>query len=113
MTLYYWITKYEQKAEKFILLPGFTLYCNPEKGFFCWRVFGDVLEIDHTCTNDHKWAEREAALIAKKHHCKLIRTQTFRDPASYMRLTKAKINISLSGIRPNRKMYWVFEKEVL
>lgn len=113
MTLEQWIAKYEQKAEKFILLPGFTIYYKPEKGFFCWRKTGDVLEIDHTCTNDHNWAETEAILIAKKHHCKLICTQTFCDPAAYMRLTKAKINISLSGIRPNGKMYWVFEKEVL
>ena len=113
MTLQQWITKYEQKSEKFILLPGFTIFYNPERGFFCWRVFENVFEIDHTCTNDIYYCYQTANDLAKKHHCQLIRTQTFRDPASYMRLTKSKINLSLSGIRPNEKMYWVFEKEVL
>jgi hypothetical protein len=107
-----WRKKYEEKAEKLIILPGFQLYYKPDKGFFYWAKTGHALEIDHTCTNDFKWAEQKAAELAREHNCSILRTSTHRDPAAYTRLTKAKINLSLSGIRPNGKFYWVFEKSI-
>ncbi|CQR74169.1 hypothetical protein SpAn4DRAFT_0631 [Sporomusa ovata] len=41
-----------------------------------------------------------------------MRTATARSPAAYMRLFKGRINIALSGIKPNGKMYWYFETDV-
>lgn len=112
MQLSDWIKKYEAKAEKLIPLPGFAIYFEPEKGFFYWAVKDGVFEIDHTCTDDIMWAYKTAYSMAKKRLCKLLRTSTFRDPAAYMRLTKGTPNLALSGIRPNGKFYWVFQKEV-
>lgn len=112
MTLDEWIKKYEQEAEEFIKLPGFLTYYEPDKGFFCWAVVGDAFEIDHTCTNDGKWAYNTAYAMAKKRRCKILRTATFRDPAAYMRLFKCTPNLAISGIKPNGKFYWIFEKEV-
>lgn len=112
MTLDEWIKKYEQKSEEFHLLPGFVIYFEPDKGFFCWHVWRDVFEVDHTCTNDVMHMFDVANTMAKKRGCSLMRTATKRDPAAYMRLTKAKINVPLSGIRPNGEFYWVFEKGV-
>lgn len=111
-TLDEWIAQYEKKAEKFILLPGFKIYYKPDKGFFCWAKVGNVLEIDHSCTNNVNWAENCAITLAKQLGCILLRTATFHDPAAYMRLTKAKINLAESHVRANGKMYWIFEKEV-
>lgn len=113
MKLSDWVAKYEKKAEKLITLPGFQCYYETDKGFFYWKVFGDVFEIDHTCTNDVMYFIKVANDMAKKRGCKLMRTATFRDPAAYMRLTKNKPNISLSGIRPNGKFYWIFERDVI
>jgi hypothetical protein len=113
MTLQDWITKYEQEAEEFILLPGFSIYYRPEKGFFCWRIWRDVFEIDHTCTIDIKWADDKISELAKQHNCTILRTATFRDPAAYMRFRKATPNIAMSGLRPNNKFYWVFERKVI
>lgn len=113
MTFEQWVTKYEQKAEKYILLPGFSIYFEPDKGFFCWNVFRDVFEIDHTCTNDIKWAYGKCLEMAKQRNCILLRTATNRSPGSYMRLTKGIPNLSLSGVRANGKMYWIFEGRVI
>ena len=113
MKLQQWITKYEQEAEEFNLLPGFSIYFEPDKGFFCWHVFGGILEIDHTCTNDIQFMNNAANKIAKEHHCRILRTATFRNPAAYMRLQKVKLNLPLSGLRPNGKFYWIFEREAI
>lgn len=113
MTLNDWIAKYEQKAEKFVLLPGFSIHFEPDKGFFCWRVWQNVFEIDHTCTDDHAWAYNMVMQMAKERGCRLLRTATFRNPAAYMRLFKGTPNLALSGLRPNGKFYWIFEKEVI
>lgn len=113
MKLKEWIAKYEQEAEEFILLPGFSIYYEPEKGFFCWRVFGNIFEVDHTCTNDGKWAYNTVNEVAKLFGCKFIRTATKRNPRAYKRLFKGSINFALSGIRPNGEMYWIFEKKVI
>lgn len=113
MTLQQWINKYERKAESYVVIPGFSLYFEPNKGFFLYAKIGDAFEIDATCTNDiHHFAD-VANKMAKQRGCRFIRTQTFHDPAAYMRLTKADINISLSGVRSNGRMYWVFEKKVI
>jgi hypothetical protein len=50
--------------------------------------------------------------MAKERGCKILRTATYRNPVAYMRLTKATPNIALSGIRPNGKFYWIFDKNV-
>ena len=113
MKLSEWITKYEEKAEKFELLPGFSIYYEPDKGFFCWNVWRDVFEIDHCCTNDIKWADSKCVELAKQHHCKILRTAVKRDPSAYMRMTKATPNITLSGVRPNGEFYWIFERTVI
>ncbi|WP_110953040.1 hypothetical protein [Anaerosinus massiliensis] len=113
MTLDDWIKRYEKKAEKFSLIPGFSIYYEPDKGFFCYKITGNVFEVDHTCTNDVKHLVTVAQYKAKKHNCKVIVTQTLHDPAVFMRLLKWNIRIDLSGIRDNGKMYWVFEKEVI
>lgn len=112
MKLEDWITKYEKEAEKFELLLGFSVYYEPDKGFICWRAFKNILEIDHTCTNDIKWADAKCVELAKQHHCNILRTATKRNPSAYMRFTKATPNLSLSGVRPNGFMYWVFERPV-
>lgn len=111
-TLNDWVKKYEAKAEKLDILPGFSLDYVPGKGFMCWKVIGRVFEIGHTCTNDVKFFENRAIEAAKEMGCVKIRTQTFRDPVAYRRLTGAIIRWDLSGVRPNGKMYWVFDKEV-
>lgn len=113
MQLNDWIKKYEKKAEKFKVLPGFSIYYEPDKGFFCWKVIGNVFEVDHTCTNDVQHFYKVANDMAKEQGCILMRTQTFHNPSAYMRLSKARLNLELSGVRPNGKMYWVFEKEVI
>lgn len=113
MNLKKWIDKYEKEAEEFNLLPGFSIYFKPGKGFFCWKLFGSIIEIDHTCTNDIKDIDNTIVQIAKENDCKIIRTSTARNPAAYMRLTKATPNIALSGIRPNGKFYWIFERKVI
>jgi hypothetical protein len=112
ITLQDWITKYEQEAEKLIIIPGFQCHYEPDKGFFYWAVVGDVFEIDHTCTNDITWAHDTAMQMAKVRLCRLLRTATHRNPAAYMRLTKGTPNLQFSGIRPNGKFYWVFDKIV-
>jgi hypothetical protein len=129
-TLDEWITKYEQEAEELIILPGFQCHYEPDKGFFYWKVspntikiqlayscmyinFGNVFEVDHTCTNDIAHMFQVANDMAKQRGCTVMLTATKRDPASYMRLTRAKINLTYSGIRPNGNMYWCFEKEVI
>ncbi|WP_094603466.1 hypothetical protein SPSIL_015240 [Sporomusa silvacetica DSM 10669] len=112
MTLQQWITKYEKEAEKFILLPGFVIYYEPEHGFFCWKVTGNSFEIDHTCTDNIHWAHNKCMKMAKERGCKLLRTATTHDPAAYMRLTKGTPNIALSSVKPNGKMYWIFEQKV-
>jgi hypothetical protein len=113
MQLSEWIAKYEKKAEKFELLPGFQIYYEPDKGFFCWHKFGDVFEIDHTCTENVTWAHDKCVEMAKARGCKMLRTATSRDPSGYMRLTKSTPNIALSGIRPNGTFYWIMEKKVI
>jgi hypothetical protein len=113
MTFDEWKAKYEQKAEKLIVIPGFQCYFEPDKGFFYWHQFGDVFEIDHTCTNDHKWLMNKLMEMAKVRGCKLLRTQTLHDPAVFTRLFKGRIRLDLSGIRQNGKMYWTFERAVI
>jgi len=113
MELNKWIEKYERKAEEFIVLPGFSLYFEPDKGFFLYAKIGNVFEVDATCTNDIHCFFDIANRMAKERGCTFMRTQTLHDPAAYMRLTKADINIALSGIRSNGKMYWVFERRVI
>lgn len=113
MTLQQWITKYEQEAEAFNLLPGFSIYYEPDKGFFCWHKFKNIFEIDHTCTSDIMWAHDTCMNMAKEQHCTVLRTATKRPPAVYMRKTKAKLNLPLSGLRPNGDFYWIFDKEVI
>lgn len=112
MTLQQWITKYEQEAEEFNLLPGFSIYYEPDKGFFCWHVFGGILEIDHACTSDHSWLMDKLMQMAKENHCKILRTATKHNPASFMRLFKGRLNLSISGLRSNGLFYWIFEREV-
>jgi hypothetical protein len=112
MNLQEWITKYEQEAEEFIKLPGFSIYHEPDKGFFYWNVLNGVFEIDHTCTNDIKWADNKCLEIAKQFKCRILRTAIKCNPAAYMRLTKSTPNIALSGIRPNGNFYWVMERAV-
>jgi len=112
MTLTEWITLYESRAEPFIPLPNFLTYFSPDKGFFLWKVTGDAFEIDHTCTSDAHHMNKIANEMAKIRGCRLIRTATFRDPAAYMRFMKCVPNLSLSGIRPNGKFYWVMERLV-
>lgn len=114
-TLRQWIAKYEAKAEKLIILPGFSIYFEPEKGFFYWKVtydttHGKIFEVDHTCTNDGKWAYNKAYEMAKEHGCKWIVTATSRDPAAYMRMYKCQPVLTHSGIRQNGVFYWVFKK---
>lgn len=113
MTLQQWIIKYEQEAEEFNLLPGFSIYYEPDKGFFCWHKFKHIFEIDHTCTNDIMWAHNACMKLAKEQNCTLLRTATTRNPAVYMRVTKAKPNLPLSGLRANGEFYWIFDKEVI
>jgi hypothetical protein len=108
-TLEDWVKKYEKKAEPFELKQGFSLYFNKRRGFFCYRAVGGVFEIDHTCTNNVKEIFQIANIMAKERSCNMVRTATYRDPAAYLRLLKGKINLSLSGLRPNGKFYWVFE----
>ncbi len=113
MTREEWIKKYEAKAEKFNLLPGFSIYFEPDKGFFCWHVWRDVLEVDHTCTNDIMYMVGVANNIAKMYKCNLMRTCTCRDPVAYAKLNKgSQINLPLSCVKANGKMYWTFEREV-
>lgn len=112
MTLEQWITKYEKKAEKYDLLLGFSIYFEPDKGFFQWHVWNDVFEVNHSCTNDAQYMLKVANDMAKKRGCKIIRTAVKRNPASYMRLMKCTPNIPLSRVRPNGIFYWVFDKEV-
>jgi hypothetical protein len=112
MTLDEWKVKYEQKAEPLIPLPGFSLYFEPDKGFFYWHKFGDVFEIDHTCTDDVMWAHNKCMDMAVATCCKILRTATYRNWVAYKRLTKATVNWSLSGFRPNGKFYYIFEKQV-
>lgn len=113
MTLQQWITKYEQEAEKFTLLPGFVIYFEPNKGFFCYRSWQGVFEIDHTCTTNGKWAYNKCMELAKERGCKWLITATERDPAAYMRLFKVTPVLEYSGIRSNGNFYWVFKKEVV
>jgi hypothetical protein len=112
-TLADWITKYEAEAEPLTPLPGFQCYYEPDKGFFYWHVCNNVFEVDHTCTNDIAYMFQVANDMAKRRGCTVMLTVTKRDPVAYMRLTKAKINLTYSGIRPNGNMYWCFEKEVI
>jgi len=108
-----WIAKYEKEAEKFELLPGFSIYFESDKGFFCWGTRQGVFEVDHCCTTDAKYMNDKANDMAKEMHCHTLRTATSRKPATYMRFMKCTPNLSLSGIRPNKKMYWVFERKVI
>jgi hypothetical protein len=105
-----WIELYEKKAEKFELLPGFQIYFEPDKGFFCWAVWGDVFQVDHSCTNDFHYFFEVANKMAKEKGCTKLRTQTTRNPAAYLRLTKGKL-VGLSFLH-QKGLYWVFEKEV-
>jgi hypothetical protein len=102
MTLQQWITKYEQEAEEFDLLPGFSVYYEPDKGFFCWHKFNHIM-----------WAHNSCMKLAKEQGCTILRTATKRPPAVYMRKTKAKLNLPLSGLRVNGEFYWIFDKEVI
>lgn len=113
MTLDEWITKYEDKAEKYIRLPGFHLYFEPDKGFFLWRVIGDVFEVEDCCTNDFRYFTEVSNSIAKGYGCRTMRTCNTRNPVAFWRMYGyPSINWSLSGIRPNGKFYMVYEMEV-
>ncbi len=113
MELMDWIKKYEKKAERFAVPNGFALFFEPDKGFFLYKVQGDVFHIDATCTNDFHYMLRTVNAMAKARGCTLLVTQTHRDPVAYMRLSKAQINYHLSGIRSNGLFYYVFVKEVI
>lgn len=113
MTKEQWIDKYENKAEKFKLLPGFAMYFEPDKGFFCWAVINGIFEVDHSCINDIRYMDTVGNNIAKMYGCKLMRTAVFRDPIAYLRLYKgSRLNWPLSRVRANGLMYWIMEKEV-
>ena len=51
--------------------------------------------------------------MAKDNGCTLKTTMTMRNPAAYVRMSKAHLDLKKSGIRPNGKWYWFFEKEVI
>lgn len=112
MTLQDWIAKYEKKAERFNIPPGFLLDYVPHKGFMVWRISGRVLEIYHTCTNDFAYWHDKAYEAAREAGCIKIRTNTARDPVAYMRKSKGNIRVDLSHAKDGR-FYWVFEQEVL
>jgi hypothetical protein len=112
MELNEWIKKYEKKAERFSIPDGFLLHYEPDKGFFLYKKLDKAFIIDACSTNNIHWAQQKANDMAKERGCTFLSTQTHRDPAAYMRLTKAEINLSLSGVRKNGLMYWVFEKAV-
>lgn len=112
MTLLEWIEKYEKKAEPWDLQPGYSILYRSDKGFFNWRANGLAFDIDHTSTNDIKWMMDKASELAREHGCKFLRALTLHDPAAFMRLTGARLNMPLSGVRQNGTFYWCFEKEV-
>ena len=112
MTLPEWITRYTARAEPFLPPAGYLTYYEPTQGFFLWRVFGNVFDIDAVCTNDWKKMYEVMNEMAKVRGCKILRTVTFHKPASFMRMLKTTPNLSLSGIRSNGKMYWCMEKLV-
>ena len=112
MTLPEYIHRYEARAERFSLLPTFQIHFESEQGFFCWAKFGPVFEVDHVCTNNARYFYDVANEMAKVRGCVTLRTQTFHNPASFMRLLKCTPNLTLSGVRPNGRMYWTMEKKV-
>jgi hypothetical protein len=114
MTMDEWISLYECRAEKFYIPPDFKTFFKPEKGFFLWRVRSHepVFEISHACTHDIAYLRIIANSMAKKFHCVLMRTRTYKNPAAYIRLTGAYLNLERSEVRPNGLFYWCMEKEV-
>lgn len=112
MTMSAWIKKYEAKAEPYHKARGYTLRFDADNGFFLWRVFGDVLDISHTSTRDIRWMMRTAEVIAREHGCKMLRTRTLHNPAAFVRLTGAFLDLNLSYVYPNGIFYWTVDKEV-
>lgn len=110
MTLAEWIKRYEDKAEPFVMEPGFSLFFDSEHGFLCWKVEGDTLHIDHTSTDDWAWMRGKVVGIAREHGCRRLMTFVFRNPRAYARLTGAHLLPGESRILANGKFYWAFEE---
>ena len=113
MTLEDWIKKYEAKTEPFFIPEGFSCWFEPDKGFFLWKKTGEAFEVDACCTNDIKFLLKRMNAMARRINCKILITQTLHNPKAFARLMKAQVNLSLSGIRDNGRMYWVFMKGVV
>lgn len=113
MELKEWIKKYECEAEPLKVLNGYKLHFEPDKGFFYWKMIDKTFIIDHTCTNDIRYFDRLTSQMAKDNGCTLKTTMTTRSARAYVRVTKSHLNLKKSGIRPNGKWYWFFEKEVI
>ena len=113
MELDQWIKKYEAKTEPFFIPDGFSLWFEPDKGFFLWRKIDKAFCIDAFCTNDIRYLQQKANDIGKFMGCTFLSTQTLHNPAAFRRLTKADLNLALSGVRSNGRMYWVFEKTIV
>ena len=112
MTIEQWIQKYEKRAEKFDVPPGYKIFYDTDKGFMLWRVYDEAIEIDHCCTNDINYMIRVAEQKARENGVNLIRTMTYKNPAAYLRLTKSHLDIGRSHVLANGLFYWCFEKGV-
>lgn len=109
MSISDWIKKYEGKTEPFIIQEGEELYFTPEHGFIVWRMIGDTLYIDHTSTDDVRWAREKCREIGKAHGATRMFTFTLRNPRAFQKITGAHFAPQESRTLANGVFYWAFE----
>ncbi len=112
-TLEEWKQRYREKTgEEAVLAQDYQLTFDERHGFIMWKRNGQFFDIDHLCSDDHKWWRDKLVPFAKSLGCTHLRTLTKRSPAAFMRLTQCKVNVGLSGCRRNGQFYWALEKSV-
>ena len=112
MTMGEWVTIYEKKTEPYVLESGYHVYFDPDRGFLTYLIDGDILVLDHCCSDHMEWIHDSAKRIARDKGCHFLWTQTMRSPAAFCRHSHAHLDVEQSGYRKNGIFYWVFEERI-
>ena len=112
MTMGEWVTIYEKKTEPYVLEPDCHVYFDPDCGFLTYLINGDILVLDHCCSDHMEWIHDAAKRIARDKGCHFLRTRTMRSPAAFCRHSHAHLDVEQSGYRRNGIFYWVFEERI-
>ena len=112
MTMDEWVAVYEKKTELYVLEPGCKVCFDPDRGFLTYLIDGDMLMLDHCCSDHMEWIHETAKHIAVDNGCHFLWTQTMRNPVAFCRHSHVHLNVEQSGYRRNGIFYWVFEERI-